>query len=181
MKSIPNKISQPEFKKVLAGKRSYVPKKVTDTLKKVGLNKLKYQKEVSKEQMLKALKVLQAQGAISDFQRPDQLYRQAGLRQQQINEAKRAEVLHRRARLDIQMDLEKEADKLKADEDEILGFKRRPDNPSGQNVHKQLKDQQVEHDPQVQQEIKELYQNNSQSDHKSSLPNTKDVVDLDIG
>src|SRR3989338_7718701 len=81
MTSIPplGKISRDNFKKILTGSKSYLPKKVAEELKAAGIN---YNKPINKQQAIKAIKFLQGKGLVSRYKPPSELWQESQRLQQ---------------------------------------------------------------------------------------------------
>ena len=178
MKPIPGKISNKEFKKILSDKRGVLRKKVIDGLKTAGMQGLLYEKEVTEQQAMKALKTLQKQGSLTDFKRPDQLYREAGIAQRDFDEAQRNATIKKHARFAIKSELEEEAynlehglDRLKHDERSVLG----------KSVYQRLNEEQDERKKKVDDQTKKKEKYDNKGSAKSNKPELANLPDMEIG
>lgn len=178
MKPIPGKISNKEFKKILAGKKGFLSKKVTDGLKTAGLKNLLHKKEVTRQQAMRAIKTLQAQGSMTNFKRPSQLYRKAGIAQRDFDEAEHDATVKKYARLAIKGELEEEAykyekglDRLKHDERSVLG----------KSVYQRLNEEQDTRKKKVDDQTKKKEKFDNKGSTKSGKPELANLPDMDIG
>ena len=123
-KSLPQKLENKNFKKMLVGTGKYLPKEVTDELKAAGMKSLLHSKEVRKDQALQAVKHLQEKNIISaissplilknhniisKFKAPSEIYHEAAVQQRETNELARLEKIKERGRVLIKVDLSREA------------------------------------------------------------------------
>jgi hypothetical protein len=147
---IPGHISGREFKKMLSGNNRYLPKKVTDQLKSSGFKHLLYKNKISKEQALKAVKSLQDSEAVSRFKMPSQLYREAGIRQRDFDEAQRQAEIKKHARVNIKRDIENEAAALERGETLLPHDKR---SVLGKSVYEELTEEQQARDKKIKDQL----------------------------
>jgi len=91
MYEVKGKVGQETFKKVISGRKSYIPAKSVRTLKNAGLSGLLYKKNVTRAEATKAIKVLQAEGGLP-AKDPADIWRDASVKEQKaqalLDEAK---------------------------------------------------------------------------------------------
>ena len=116
-------LSAPAFKKIISGRKSYVPERVVKKMKAAGLSGLLYKKNVSRQEALKAINFLQTEGEIAKTS-PSALFSHASLAQQAQEAASGGEKIKRYARAYIAQDI---SDQLATEEAErrekVTGFK----------------------------------------------------------
>ena len=178
MKPIPEKISNREFKKILADKRGVLTKKVTAGLETAGLQGLLHEEEVTRRQVMRDIKTLQAQGSMTKFKRPGQLYREAGIAQRDFDETQRNATIKKHARFAIKGELEEEAyklerglDLLKHDERSVLG----------KSVYQRLNEEQDARKKKVDDQTKKKEKFDNKGSAKSNKPELANLPDMDIG
>ncbi|MFA6215277.1 MAG: hypothetical protein WC768_01770 [Patescibacteria group bacterium] len=104
----PGKISSQNFKQMLANGKSYLPQKISRELEKAGLKSLLTTSHINKDQALRAIKYLQAQGSVSKFKAPSELWKKGYQQQQKQDEAIMAAEKHKHIATHLRLDLDEE-------------------------------------------------------------------------
>lgn len=177
-----NKISREVFKKMIAGPgRRYLPKKISDGLKADGMSKFLYTKRVSKAQALKVVRHLQEKGLVPPHKSPSAMYRQAGLRQveldKQSHEIESKKHIQANIRIDVGKELSAEdrGESLPPyDSRSVLG-KRVIDSIDREHANREekIKDEQGKRN--------KLTRDNTVRPQKPGLPLSDNLPDIDIG
>ena len=103
-----SKLSRDVFKKMVSGPKRYLPKSVSKELKAAGMSKLLYSNRISKKRALKAVRHLQEKGLMSRLKPPATVYRQAGIRQVELDEQVRSIERQKHVGANIRIDIGEE-------------------------------------------------------------------------
>ena len=104
-----SELSSKMFKKMLSGKKTYLPKAVKQELKAAGMNKLlNSSTTITKQQALRALKQLEQKGMLPSSKQPDKILQSAAIKQYEQNEVDRIAQRDKHVRANIMIDLTEE-------------------------------------------------------------------------
>ncbi len=94
-------LSRDNFKRMLAGNKSYLPKKISDELRSAGMGSLLYTPKVSRQKAVRALEHLEGKGMLPRYKRPGEIWRKAAINQYQqgLGEATAEKQKHIRANI----------------------------------------------------------------------------------
>lgn len=182
MKLTPSaKISNKNFKKMLAGTKGFVPTNFSKKLKEAGLDHLLFEKRVSKEQALRAVKILQSQGLLGKNQAPSQLWHHAALEQHQQDQEVRDEKIKKNVGIQIMMEI---SDELEKNEGLRKNYKYDPVRRLNKRViddideKNQTRQEKVEAEKMARQK---LLDPRKKIEQKPTLMDLKNITNLDIG
>ena len=115
-----NELSSEMFKKMLSGKKTYLPKAVSKELKSAGLGKLLNSDSIiNKRQALKALEHLEKKGMLPSSKQPNKILKTATIQQYELNEEERIAERDKHVRANIMMDISDEMAEQKDGKDSI--------------------------------------------------------------
>ncbi|MDD2807685.1 MAG: hypothetical protein PHW95_04165 [Patescibacteria group bacterium] len=103
-----SKISRENFRKMVAGGKSYLPTKITKELKAAGFHTVLSGSRVGREKALKAIKHLQGKGLLTKLKSPSVLFRAAGISQAEEDFAAEQAIKQKHIRTQIKMDVAEE-------------------------------------------------------------------------
>ena len=181
MASIPGKISKDNFKKAISGGKNYLPQKISRELKAAGMSRLLYGGQTTKQQTVKAIKHLQNQGLLSKTKPPSKLYREAGIRQREQNQAAADAERQKHVRANIAIDI---AEELAAEERGENPMKYDPKSVLGKRLIDELDEEKENRDKKAAAEKQKMQRLSNPKNPGPPKPDSADadeLPDMDIG
>jgi hypothetical protein len=182
MKLTPSaKISNKNFKEMLAGTKGFVPTNLRKKLKEAGLDHLLFEKKINKEQALRAVKILQNRGLLGKNQAPSQLWHHAALKQHQQDQETLDEKIKKNVNIQIMMEI---SDELEKNEGLRKNYKYDPVRRLNKRViddideKNQTRQEKVEAEKMARQK---LLDPRKKIEQKPTLMDLKNITNLDIG
>jgi len=170
------KISKENFLKMIRGNKSYVPNKITKELKTAGMN---YNKPISKQQAIRAVKYLREKGLMPKYKPPSMLWQETEKTQKEQDQAMIDEEKQQHIRANIAIDRALEEDE---ESRAFSGSNRR--SILGRSVIDEIKEEQENRDKKIQAERNKKQGTPNPKSTKPQKPQLVDInnlPDMDIG
>lgn len=166
---------------MISGPKSYLPTKVTKELKDAGMGGLLYKDKISKEQAVKALKLLRDKGVVSRLSPVSTMYRRAGIEQVALDEQVRALKAQKHIQANIKIDVGEE---MSAEDRGESSTHYDPRSVLGKRVIDQVDRERAAREKKIKssQDTRDsLTKNATVKPQKPSITMSENLPDIDIG
>ena len=166
---------------MISGPKTYLPTKVTKELKAAGMGGLLYKDKVSKQEAVRVLKHLREKGMVSRLGPISTVYRQAGIRQVELDEQARALKAQKHIQANIRIDVGEETS---AEDRGQSSTRYDPRSVLGKRVIDQIDREHAAREKKVkssQDKRDALTKNATVKPQKPSISMPENLPDIDIG
>jgi len=108
MGKISNYLSPKTFKKMISGKKKYLPKGTREKITSAKLGRFLYNDKITKQKAIEVVRRLQDEDILPKYKNPSEIYNHAAREQYKLDEEIRQEEIQKHVRTNIAMDISEE-------------------------------------------------------------------------